>query len=411
MLKFRNSILEFPALGEPRIMEEFPAPNEGQVTLSNWRLPPFNRWSFHHVREIVPTAAIYRSERLVDRIPLRPAAIERLGFKGPDGKDWTIHEMLAGTWTDGFLVMQGGQALMEWYDSGLRPEIPHIVFSVSKSISAVLAGVVIGDGRLDPDAPVTKYIPEVADSAYGGDCTVRHVLDMTVSVNFIEDYLDAQGDFARYRVATAWNPVPDGMRPGDLRSFLTTIRRGPGPHGKIFHYVSPNSDLLGWILERASGKAYANLLSDAIWRKLGTEFDAYITVDRNGAPRSAGGICTTLRDLARFGELVRNRGKVGDTQVVPDWWIDDIRTKGDPAAWAAGDLAKLIPGGRYRGKWYNLGNDRDAFCAIGIHGQWIYVDPTSEVVIAKLSSQPLPLDDKLDHLLLTAFDAIARKLG
>ena len=112
MLKFRNSILEFPALGEPRIMEEFPAPNEGQVTLSNWRLPPFNRWSFHHVREIVPTAAIYRSERLVDRIPLRPAAIERLGFKGPDGKDWTIHEMLAGTWTDGFLVMQGGQALM-----------------------------------------------------------------------------------------------------------------------------------------------------------------------------------------------------------------------------------------------------------------------------------------------------------
>jgi CubicO group peptidase (beta-lactamase class C family) len=411
MLRFRKSILEFPALSEPRIMEEFPAPNEGQVTLANWRLPPFNRWSFHHVREIVPSATIHRSERLVDRIPLRTAAIERLGFQGPDGKEWLISEMLSSTWTDGFLVMQGGQALMEWYDSGLRPEIPHIVMSVSKSISAVLAGVVIGDGRLDPDAPVTQYIPEVADSAYGGDCTVRHVLDMTVSVNFIEDYLDSQGDFARYRVATGWNPVPDGMKAGDLRSFLTTMRRGPGPHGKIFHYVSPNSDLLGWILERASGKSYANLLSDAIWRKLGTEFDAYITVDRTGAPRSAGGICATLRDLGRFGEMVRNRGKVDDTQVVPDWWIDDIRTKGDPAAWAAGDLAKFIPGGRYRGKWYNLGSDRGAFCAIGIHGQWIYIDPISEVVIVKLSSQPMPLDDKLDHLLLIAFDAIARKLG
>jgi hypothetical protein len=392
-------------------MDQFPAPNEGQVTLANWRLPPFNRWSFHHVREILPTAAIHRSERLVDRIPLRPASLERLAFAGPDGKEWTVEEMLSGTWTDGFLVLQGGQALMEWYGSGLRPEIPHVVFSVSKSISAVLAGVVIGDGRLDPDALVSKYIPEVGDSAYGGDCTVRHVLDMTVSVNFIEDYLDAQGDFARYRVATGWNPVPDGMKPGDLRSFLVTMRRGPGPHGKIFHYVSPNSDLLGWILERASGKSYANLLSDAIWRQLGTEFDGYVTVDRNGAPRTAGGICTTLRDLGRFGEMVRNRGKVDDAQVVPEWWIDDIRTKGDPNAWAAGDLAKLIPGGRYRGKWYNLGNERGAHCAIGIHGQWIYIDPTSEVVIIKLSSQPLPLDDKVDRLLLTAFDAIARKLG
>ncbi|MES1151974.1 MAG: hypothetical protein ABUL54_08765, partial [Dongia sp.] len=83
MLKFRKSIMESPALGEPQIMEGFPAPNEGQVTLANWRLPPFNRWSFHHVREIVPSASIYRSERLVDRIPLRPAAIERLSFQGP----------------------------------------------------------------------------------------------------------------------------------------------------------------------------------------------------------------------------------------------------------------------------------------------------------------------------------------
>ena len=95
MLRFRKSILEFPALGEPRIMEEFPAPNEGQVTLSNWRLPPFNRWSFHHVREIVPSAAIHRRERLVDRMPLRPAALERLTFRSPDDKDWTIGEAFA----------------------------------------------------------------------------------------------------------------------------------------------------------------------------------------------------------------------------------------------------------------------------------------------------------------------------
>jgi len=397
-------------LAEPRIMEEFPAPNEGQVTLANWRLPPFNRWSFHHVREVLPTAAIYRSERSVERIPLLKSGIANLAFQGPDDKEWTVEAMLPATWTDGFIVMQRGRAMMEWYDVGFRPEMPHIVFSVSKSMSAILAGIVIGDGRLDPDAPVTKYIPEVEGSAYG-DCSVRHVLDMTVSVNFIEDYLDANGDFARYRVATGWNVVPEGGKPEDLRRFLTTMRRGPGPHGNIFHYVSPNSDLLGWILERATGRSFADLFSDAIWRRLGTEFDAYVTVDRMGAPRTAGGICTSLRDLARFGEMVKNRGRAHGAELVPAWWIDDIRTKGDPAAWAAGDMAKLIPGGRYRGKWYSIGNERGAFCAIGIHGQWIYIDPASEVVIVKLSSQPLPLDDAVDHLLLRAFDAIAASLG
>jgi CubicO group peptidase (beta-lactamase class C family) len=410
MLDFKKIAAKETELSEPQIMEGFPPLNEGQVTLTNWRLPPFNRWAFHHVREILPTASIHRTDRLVGRFPLIASSLDQLGFEGADGRGWTVGGMLSATWTDGFLVLQRGRALMEWYDSGLRPEIAHIVFSVSKSIAAILAGIVIGDGRLDPDAPVTKYIPEVEGSAYG-DCTVRHVLDMTVSINFIEDYLDAQGDFMRYRIATGWNPVPQGSKAEDLRSFLPTLRRGPGPHGKVFHYVSPNSDLLGWILERATGRPYATLLSDTIWKKLGTEFDSYITVDRMGAPRSAGGICATLRDLGRFGDMVRNRGRVDDEQIVPEWWIDDIRTKGDPVAWQGGTMAKLLPRGRYRGKWYSIGNDRDAFCAIGIHGQWIYIDPVSEVVIVKLSSQPLPLDDSVDRLLLTAFDAIARSLG
>jgi hypothetical protein len=411
MLDFKSIVPEETQLSEPQIMEGFPPPNEGQVTINNWRLPPFNRWAFHHVRELIPTSTIHRTEKPVERIPLISSLLDRLAFQGPDGREWTIGSLLPLTWTDGFLVMQRGRALMEWYDAGMHPEVQHIVFSVSKSISAILAGVVIGDGRLDPDALVTRYIPEVEGSAYGGDCTVRHVLDMTVSINFIEDYLDAGGDFMRYRVATGWNPIPQGSKAEDLRAFLTTLRRGPGPHGQTFHYVSPNTDLLGWILERATGRPYAAVLSDAIWKRINSEFSAYITVDRVGAPRTAGGICATLRDLARFGDMVRNRGRVGDTQVVPEWWIDDIRTKGDPVAWASGSMAKMMPRGRYRGKWYSTGNDRGAFCAIGIHGQWIYIDPTSEVTIVKLSSQPLPLDDTMDALLLTAFDAISRGLG
>lgn len=390
------------------LMQGFPPPAAAQVTLANWRLPPFNRWSFHNVRQIVPSAAIYAGSQAASFSQERHP-VERLAFHGPDGQEWTVGRMLEATMTDGFMVLQRGKLVAESYAAGQRPETPHIVFSVSKSITGSLAGVLVERGQLDPDAPVTTYIPEAAGSAYG-DCTVRHVLDMTVSIDFVEDYLDTTGDFARYRVATGWNPVPDGMAPLDLRGFLVTLKRGAAPHGRKFHYVSPNSDLLGWILERASGTPFPELMSNALWRPMGAEFDAYVTVDRLGAPRTAGGVCVTLRDLARFGELMRRDGMAEGRQVLPKSWVDDIRSNGDPEAWRLGATPGFLPGGRYRSKWYMTGNAHGAFCAIGIHDQWIYVDPAAEVVIAKQSSQPVPSDPQMDQLHLAAFDALARAL-
>jgi len=164
------------------------------------------------------------------------------------------------------------------------------------------------------------------------------------------------------------------------------------------------------ILERASGIRYARLSSELLWQPMGPEFDAEIAVDRLGAPRSAGGISAALRDLARFGELMRRRGMAGNRQVLPGWWIDDIRANGDPAAWQKGEMAHLLPRGRYRSKWYSIGDDHDAFCAIGIHGQWIYVDPAAEMVIVKLSSQPLAVDDAMDKLSLAGFHALGAAL-
>jgi CubicO group peptidase (beta-lactamase class C family) len=253
-------------------------------------------------------------------------------------------------------------------------------------------------------------VPEAANSAYG-DCTVRHVLDMTVDLAFVENYLDTTGDFARYRAATGWNPVDNPALATDLRSFVVTLQRDANPHGAKFHYASPNSDMLGWILERAGGMPYARLLTELIWRRLCAEADAHVTVDRLGAARAAGGICVTLRDLARFGEMVRNLGRVGTEQIVPRGWIEDILRNGDQRPWLATETAaRFLPAGRYRSQWYMIGNDSGAHCAIGIHGQWIYIDPKAEIVITKLSSQPMPLDDATDHLLLAAFAAIAAAL-
>jgi CubicO group peptidase (beta-lactamase class C family) len=392
------------------IMTGFPPPPSEQVTLANWRLPPFNRWAFRNVRQILPTAAIPRSETSGEAFRRAGRTIETIAFQGPDGQEWTVGRMLAATFTDGLMALRRGRIVAERYDSGLLPETPHIVFSVSKSLTAFLAGILVGQGRLDPEAPVVRYIPEVAGSAYG-DCTVRHVLDMTVSTDFIEDYLDTTGDFARYRMATGWNPVADPSNVGDLRGFLPSIHRGAGPHGQVFHYVSPNSDLLGWILERASARPFAELMSELIWRPLGAEFDAYITVDRLGAPRSAGGICVTLRDLARFGEMMRLRGMAGGRQIAPAWWIDDIRENGDPGAWRRGALASQLPLDRYRSKWYSLGDGRGTFCAIGIHGQWLFIDPTAEVVLAKFSSQPVAVDEAADRLTMAGLAALARAMA
>jgi CubicO group peptidase (beta-lactamase class C family) len=380
------------------------------VSLANWRQTPWSRWAFHHVADIIPVMPIARDPARISALPEAGRDLGTLAFVGPDGTDRTIARMLPETATDGLLVLHRGHLAYEWYGNGLAPGDPHIVFSVSKSITGILAGILVERGQLDPDAPVARYVPEAAGSAYG-DCTVRHVLDMNVGIAFAEDYLATSGDFARYRAATGWNPVENPALAIDLRSFLVTLRRDENPHGAKFHYVSPNSDMLGWILERAGGLPYARLMTDLIWSKLGAEADAHVTVDRVGAARAAGGICVTLRDLARFGEMVRTFGHAAEQQVVPRWWIEDILENGDRRAWLATETAaKFLPSGRYRSQWYMIGNASGAYCAVGIHGQWLYIDPTAEMVIVKLSSQPLPLDDATDHLLLAAFEAVAGAL-
>ena len=396
------------AMKGPPIMRGAPPARDQQVTLDNWRTAPFNRWAFCHVREIIPSAAIATGRPL----PLRtdPRDVTRIAFTDGHGRERTIGEVLSAGNTSGLVVLRGGRVAAEWFANGYDGQRPHILFSVSKSITSVLTGIVADRGLLDPDDPVGKYIPEVEGSAYA-DASVRHVLDMTVSSSFEEAYLDSDSDYARYRAATGWNP-PGDHSPGDLRSFLLTLKPGEEAHGERFHYLSPNSDLLGWIVERASGRRIADLLSEYLWQPLGAKTPGEITLDRLGAGRTAGGICATPHDLARLGEMMRRRGVAGGRQIVPGWWVDDITNGGgDNSAWLKGDLVHLFPTGGYRSKWYRTGLASGAFCAIGIHGQWLYIDPAREVVIAKVSAQPEPTDEPLEELLVQAFDALAADLA
>jgi len=394
------------------IMQGSPPPASAQVTLANWREAPFSRWAFHHVREIVPTARIACDPANVAVLPESGSGEDVLdvAFTDPGGINWSIRNLLPESFTDSFIALRRGAPLLEWQGPHCAPGEPHIIFSVSKSLTACLTGVLVGDGMIDPDLPVTAYVPEATGSAYG-DCTVRHVLDMSVGIEFEESYLDTTGAFEQYRRATGWNPAMDEAEAVGLRQFLTTLTRDGHAHGEMFHYVSPNSDMLGWIVERASGRRFSELFSDLIWKPLGAASNCYITLDRFGAPRSAGGMCVTASDLARFAEMMRRGGEANGRQIIPQNWVEDTTHAGSREAWMRGATSYMFPNGRYRSKWYQTGNERGAYCAIGIHGQWIYVDSVAEMVFVRLSSQPLPLDDPCDLRWLAAFDAVARQFA
>ncbi len=380
------------------------------LNLANWRLPPHNRWAFHHVCEIVPSEPLYRAHRKSELPRDSVDAVADLSTPGFDDADWSLQQWLEVSNTDALLVAHRGRIKHEWYADAAIEGSPHIVFSVSKSITATLAGVLVEQGRLEPARPVTDYIPELAESGYR-DASVQQVLDMTVRIAFEEDYLATGGIFVDYRTATAWHPCGIDEIDRNLHDFLCSIERADGAHGEVWQYRSPNSDLLGWILERASGERLAKLLYERLWQPMGAEKNGYVTVDRKGAARTAGGICVVPRDLLRFAELVRNRGYANGRQVIPAAWIDDCSQGGDREAWARGESSKEFPDGRYRNKWYQTGNEHQVMLAIGIHSQWIYINPVTEVTIVKLSSQDEPLRLDLDAINLQAFTNISNAVS
>ena len=377
-----------------------------ELNLSNWRQPRNNRWAFHHVREIIPTESIPRGAKVNEFDRAIVDSVAGVSMSGPEDEDWSLQDWLEVSNSDALLVAHRGKIVHEWYVDPAIETSPHIVFSVSKSMTATLAGVLVEQGILDPTKLLVEYIPELATSGYRG-VSLQNLLDMQVDIDFDEDYQATSGKFVEYRTATAWHPCEVDAIDQNLHEFLCTLSAGKGEHGKVFRYKSPNSDLLGWVLERASGERLAELLAKYLWQPMGAEADACITVDRKGAARTAGGICVLPRDLLRFAELVRNRGYANGQQVIPRWWIEDCSDGGSLEAWRRGESAKEFPAGSYRNKWYQTGNEHRAMLAIGIHSQWIYIDPVTEVSVVKLSSQDEPLRLDLDNINLNAFATIS----
>jgi CubicO group peptidase (beta-lactamase class C family) len=391
------------------LMRGFPPALDRQVTIANMQEAPYSRWAFRNMRRLLPSAQVWRGTGPVTELPVAPVDLGDIAFEDKEGRTLSVKQHLDEGYTDGFVVLHEGAIVAERYGDGVEAHEPHLLMSVTKSFAGSLAGILVERGLMSPDDLVTDIVPEVKGSAYDG-ARLRHVLDMTVGMDFNEDYEDPESDVGLLDVAAGWRPYREGA-PDGLRAYIATMRPA-GEHGTTFHYVSTNTDLLGWILERVAGTDFASLLSAEIWQPMGAEFDAYITLDRYGAPQTDGGLCVTTRDLARFGLMHQRGGVLNGRRIVPESWIRDFRENGDAAAWDRGNFAEMMPGCHYRSKWYtDLKDDHHPFMGIGVHGQMVFIDPAASVVVARHSSHPRPVEEKFFDDMERAFKAIAHAFG
>lgn len=371
---------------------------------------PALRWSVAHMRQLMPTINVSRGlGNSVALITNDTKKIDDVKFVSlGETKPITWKESLQKVYADGVIVMHHGKIVYEKYFGALTPDGQHGAMSVTKSFTGTLGIMLVKEGLIDTTKLVSHYIPELKNSAFG-DATVRQVMDMTTALQFSEDYADPNAEI--WKFSAAGNPLPkpkDYDGPKTYYEYLPTVKKN-GVHGEAFGYKTVNSDVLGWIIARVTGKTINEVLSEKIWRKLGVEQDAYYSVDAVGTPFAGGGLNLGLRDMARFGQLILNNGKSGTQQIIPKAAIDDIRKGGSKKAFAKGGYP-LLKGWSYRDMWWITNNDHGAFCARGVHGQVVYIDPKADMVIVRFASNPLASNAVNDPYSLPAYDAVAKYL-
>ncbi len=391
-------------------MQGFPPPPDKLIAFHNgsFRSFPELRWAWSNIRQLVPTVNVWRGAGPASVLPRAEHDIGASASVTMDGRPMTFARMLEETYADGIAVLHRGRLIYERYFGALKPHKPHIAMSVTKSFTGTLAGILVAEGKIDPEAPVTDYVPELKSSAFG-DARVHETMDMTTGLEYTEVYTDKNSGVFGLRRANGMAPIEPGYEGAtNIFDFLCGQKK-QGEHGKAFSYKTVNSDVLAFICRRASGMTLSDLLSERIWIPMGAEEDAHYHVDRIGTESGGGGLSTTLRDLARFGELIRNHGRFNGRKIVPSQVIEDIARGGDPEKFKPAGYTTLL-GASYRNQWWVTHNAHGAFMARGVHGQGIYIDPRAEMVIARYASHPAAGNAANDPVTLPAYMALAKDL-
>jgi len=394
-----------PTARDLGLMIGSPPPPEKQVTHENFLEPPYNRWTYQHLREIVATRSVAPGSSVAE-LSANPVDLSGLEVAFPDGRKLSVIEWLESAYTDGFIVLHNGDVAYEKYFNDQTPSTQHLMFSVTKSLTGTMMLMLIEQGRVDPNALIAEYLPELKGSAFG-DATVQHVLDMTNSIHYIEDYYQPDAHITGF--LNAMMPGGEGLY-SNLQSL--TEHDEKFAHGDAFHYVTPDPDVLGWIIRRVTGGNLAEALHEMIWEPLGAEHEGNYWLDPYGVEMAGGGLSIALRDAARFGQMILQDGTYNDRQVVSADVARRIKTKrnfdefnrfyNDPWFETVTDS--------YHDQWWGY-TGVDAVAGLGIHGQFIYINSDANVVIAKHSSDPDAESERVDSETPFVMNAIAKYLG
>ncbi|MEI5677873.1 MULTISPECIES: serine hydrolase domain-containing protein [unclassified Mesorhizobium] len=375
MTSYRNSD---PA---PAIMQG--SPPQMVPPRLDWDRPPWNRWAFQHIREILPTVEVWRGDGPVRELARNEVELDDVPTVDSTGAPTTLAGHLDETYTDGFLVLKGGAIAYERYFNGMTPRTLHLSQSMAKSVTASVFGILVGRGLIDPSAPVTRYLPELENTGWRG-AALQHVLDMTTGVRYSEEYTDRYSEMGQTDVAAGWKPIPPGSDPAfkwptHIWEQILGLKETERPHGEKFVYRSIETDVLAFTMERVTGKRLAQLVSEELWQKIGAEESACFTVDRAGYALADGGFNATLRDFGRFGQAILENGG----GIVPPAWIEATRTAIHGPA-----FNESLPNGSYKNQfWLEDAKSCTLMCR-GVFGQLIYINWDYDMVVVKLSTYP-----------------------
>jgi CubicO group peptidase (beta-lactamase class C family) len=343
----------------------------------------------------------------------------------PHGREPATATAVLERWgSRGLVVAHRGEVVAEWFVAGHEPSRPQRCYSVTKSlIGTVLADLIVGGAVARHDV-VEDVVPALTGSGFA-DATVGDVADMTVELSYAEDYAEIAGgssaadghDFGDYVVALGMEEPTAVVDPGaarNVRSLLPRIGRGAGHHGDAFHYATPVTEVAGWIIEAASGIDAVSHVSDRIWGPCGAGSAARWDLDPSGTPVVGAGLHVTTHDLARIGMLLGRcaRGEGPDDAVSPAA-LDDARQGGSAAAFAAGGHYDYLTGYSYRNQWWIPVGPNGPISGWGIFGQFLWIDPDRDVVVACHGRGATPSDPDRDldqHALCVAVcEALGRR--
>jgi CubicO group peptidase (beta-lactamase class C family) len=393
-----------------QLMQGFPPPPDKLVVLGNvLRIPSNLRWANQHLREFGPTAAVWRGAGGVSALKSAARDLDGLAFDDDKTQRVTLADWQKATYTDAVLVMHKGTIVYERYHAGLKPHMPHVLWSMTKSITGLLTTLAIHEGKLDPNAKVSQYLPELTESAWG-DATLQQTLDMTTSVRYGEDITNPKAEIFQYLISNGLVPAPANYPgPRTMLAFLKGLPKD-AEHGAGFTYKTVDTEILGWILQRTSGKSFAELVSEKIWGPIGAQEDAFVWADSAGAQLTSIGLSATLRDLGRFGEMIRLGGEFNGRRVLPKAVVEEIRKGADREKFKASGLAPRF-GYSYHNHWWIAHDASGSFEAKGLNGQHLHINPAADLVIVKFSSHPAGNTILTHNLDRRAFEAIAKAVA